>query len=185
MSPGHVAILLNTQICGSHGALGSTEWAGGQEAGWEGPTPGVVSFAPLGCEAHSQDFMSFLKVDIQASSGPGELVAPTAASPCPKSLSCSACGPISIATPHDATEERGSCRKVWGGGTGGPFLIVQCGSLGLGVALWGWPGLPAQVDLGSGPPARWSGGLPGAGMPGLAWARLACASLPGASVGGH
>ncbi|CAD7672631.1 unnamed protein product [Nyctereutes procyonoides] len=70
-------------------------------------------------------------------------------------------------------------------GAGGPFIILEHGSRGLQAAPW--DGLPcqAQVEPGSGLAARWSGGPPGAGLSRLAWAWLACASPPGASLGGH
>ena len=35
-------------------------------------------------------------------------------------------------------------------GAGNPFLILQYGSWGLGVALWGWLAPLAQGELGSG-----------------------------------
>jgi hypothetical protein len=101
--------------------------------------------------------------------------------PYPKSLSCSACGPISIATPCDATKESGSFRKVGGKGAEGPFIVLEHGSWGLGQALW--DGLPSQL--------RWNraqgcqpGGLEACqGLPVLAWAWLACRSLWGTSLG--
>lgn len=50
--------------------------------------------------------------------------------PCPKSLSCSACGPISIATPCDATEETRSFRKAWGEGSRRPIHYLGIWQLG-------------------------------------------------------
>ena len=70
-------------------------------------------------------------------------------------------------------------------GAGSLFIIVERGSRVLRVELWAWFAWPAQVELGSGLPARWSGGLPGTGLPGLAWALLTCANLLGASLGSH
>lgn len=132
MSPGHVAVLLNTQASGSCSSLGSPEWAGSLEGRGEAP-PLCGGLLPLlGCEAGSRDLLSLVELCTQASPGPGELLAPTA-SPCPKSLSCSACGPIAIATPCDAAEESGSFRKVWGEGSRRPIHYLGTWQLG----AWG------------------------------------------------
>lgn len=79
----------------------------------------------------------------------------------------------------------GASRRFGEKGAGGPFIIVEWGSWVLGAELWAWFALPAQVELGSGLPARWSGGLPRTGLPRLAWALLTCANLLGGSLGSH
>lgn len=57
----------------------------------------------------------------------------------------------------------GASEKSGEKGAGSPFIIWQYGGWGLGVVLWGWLALLAQVELGSGLPARWLGSLPGQG----------------------
>lgn len=147
----------------------------------------MVPITRHGSEACSWDLMSFLGLGTQAAPLAPHVQQssrlPLHLLPCPKSLSHSACGPISIATPCDATEESGSFGKVWGEGSGKPIHYRGTCSRVLRVELWAWFAWPAQVELGSGLPARWSGGLPRTGLPGLAWALLTCANLLGASLG--
>lgn len=59
-------------------------------------------------------------------------------------------------------------------GAGGPFIVLEHGSWGRGMALREQLALPAQVDLGLGPPARSLEACQRQGS-------LACARLPGAS----
>lgn len=69
-STGHVLILLKTQASDSQGSLGSTEGVRTQEGRLEAPPPtttsAMVPIIPLGCEACSWDFMSFLGLSTQA-----------------------------------------------------------------------------------------------------------------------
>lgn len=85
---------------------------------------------------------SFLGLSTWAGLVSRRALTPTVAPSCPKSLSCSACGPISIATSCDASEESRSFKEGWGKGAGDPFIAWEHGSRGLrsthgdGLACW-------------------------------------------------
>lgn len=129
-SLGHVLIQLNTQAFDFQTSLDSTE--GKEPGGQVGSSPcAMLPFVPLakglaaGISCPSWTW-HIGRPGVQDSSW-----LPLRLLRCSKSLSCSACGPISIATPCDATEEGGSFRKVWEKGLGPRSLSGNMAAGGL------------------------------------------------------
>lgn len=108
------------------GSIRSAEGQGSSRAGWKEALPLLWSLGPP-----QLSFISFLGLSTWTGLVSRRALAPTAAPPCPKSLSCSACGPISIATSCDASEESRSFKKGWGKGAGDPVIVWEHGSRGL------------------------------------------------------
>lgn len=105
------------------GSICPAEGQGASKAGWKEALPCSCPLVLL--------LTSSLGLSTWAGLVSRRGLAPTAAPPCPKSLSCSACGPISIATSCDASEESRSIKKGWGKGAGDPFIVWEHGSGGL------------------------------------------------------
>ena len=151
----------------------------------------MVPITYCGSEACSWDLMFFLGLGTHRQLPPLPPMSSRASgSPCISSPAPNHCHTLPVVPfPQQLfvmpPRRVGASRRFGEKGAGGPFIIVERGSWVVGAELWAWFALPAQVELDSGLPARWSGGLPGMGLPGLAWALLTCANLLGASLGSH